>query len=569
MNKHDFYKELMSQYTFDEEKIRRNAKRASSASFLMRNSKWMPLATAAAVFMMVFVGNMAINNSRNIGNNNQFHVAPSQTSFVSENERINDATNTEDLITAGNFDNANATMYISFAKPLTYSELEENLPSSVDIIALWSGGFVNAENAQAPDDFFTGAKVSATKDLFPDLRTREAFSFVELDNIVNDSNFQPINTVQRPIETTENDTDIINPDNTTAETPDNNEINLQPPVVTTNIPQNDGTQNEQTPNTETPVTDEPVTPPSVPDEPVIPDGPQTMLEIAVNNGISVDFITENKFILLTRTQVLLYEISTINERAVEQVAQSFDTHNPQITFMDKTSGTLLIIGSDAFGRKTDLFIADGISGELRRLDTSNVTQGQTEIGYAVYNYSNGEIILKAQNASMNMLFAARNEGFGWFFDKLEESENELTILASTDNGFIYAQSSNNGTKIFRFNTIRLTAEEVNIGIEGRITGFERSPGAKNFAVIAEGNTAYIWLASSGTLATNSIEASQIRFHRYSSTIFNDGQGRWYTVQGTQITAISASEADTAKKPEFSATYKLLDISPALVRIDII
>lgn len=583
MNKHDFYKELMSQYTFDQEKIRRNAKRASSASFLARNSKWLPLASAAAVFLIVLVGSVVLNGRQGsfIGGEDGDRSRGLPSAFISDQERFDAMTHMEELIISGNFEPVKANMYISFVKPLTYREAETalNLAASdtgaVEIVSFFSDGWVSAETAQSSGAFYTAVKVFAAKDLYIIIGNRAEFSAVEFDDLMNDENFQPISTTRTPditelpvvtIPFVDDQTppDSGNPSENppvTGDTP--NDVMNPPSTDNTPVITQPGTSDSPTQTTPPLVAD----PPNPPDEPAEPSEPPTMLEIAVSSAVSADFITENRLTVLTRNQVLLYEITRSGNRITSEIAQSFDTHNPKVTYTDMETGTLLIIGSDAFGRQTDFFIADGISGELRRLDTSNVTSGQTDISYAIYN--NGEIILKAQSATTHAIYAAKRDGSSWFFERLEESEDRLIILGRTGGGFLYAQVSDNGeTAIRRYNTARFNSEETDLGITLNNPRFERSPDAGNFAIITNDGM-YIWNAAQSALIEFNAGFEHIRFHRYSGSVITDGAGRWFMLSGTDIVSTTEAAADTfAGKPSYSSAYNLREIAPMQVRIDV-
>ena len=440
MNKHDFYKELMSQYTFDESKIRRNAKRASSASFFTRNSKWLPLATAAAVFTIVFVGNIFMNGNR----------ADITDNSLGDIER----------------------------RPLHSEGLIPTIPSLDENITPF-----------APDD----------DDTNPAVRINPA---IEDDD-------DDINVTIDPV-----DTPVVpGDDNTDEPSDDTNDTDDRNPVIHINPDDTDDL------------------PAGLDEDPDDTDA-QTILEIDTDNVQTAGFITENRLVMLTRNQVQLYDITEKDGLITYELAQSFDTHNPRINFTDRDSGTQLIIGSDAFGRQTDLFIADGTNGSLRRLDTSNVTQGMTDISYAVYN--NGSIILKAQSASTHSIYAANRGSTGWSFELLVECTNRISILSRAANGFFYAIFEDD-IKVYRYSMSSSEVSEVNTGTFLSSTiRFERSHDAGSFAAVSA-----------------------------------DGQRNWYRVQDMQLTEIAESDANqVGNRPVYSERYSVLDITPAQVRIEI-
>ena len=60
MDSREFYRQLMQQYTFDEKKIKRNAKRASADSGARRFLKWLPAACTAAM-LAITIGVVSLN----------------------------------------------------------------------------------------------------------------------------------------------------------------------------------------------------------------------------------------------------------------------------------------------------------------------------------------------------------------------------------------------------------------------------------------------------------------------------------------------------------------------------
>ena len=511
MNKHDFYKEIMSQYTFDEEKILKNAKRASSASFLARNSKWLPLVSAACLLItaVAVILPMALNDDGG------FVTPPPVSHTASAEDRM---LYMADIIRAGGITNEKKEIYLSFEEAMTPDELNAVLSDvasedgSLELLALWNGGFVDA--AQAGNTFYNGAKISAFDNLYFELYARAEFSAVEFkSDMVNDSNFQPI-----------------------VNTPD--PVNL--PYPTDPIDPID-----------------PVDPIDDPADPI-----QEFIELNIEGAQSVNFITENRFVVLTGSQIQLYEVTknADNKHGIKAVT-GYVAANPAIVYTDARTGTLLILGGDAFGQRTELFIAEGESGELKQLNVF----GTGDIISAIYR--NGEIVVGTANA---IYVASRNGGY--YFSVAEETEmDSLTVLGFTNGGFMYARNHFSETRIYRFNTANFISEEVDAGLWG-ISGeysFVRSPNAGNFAVITNEGT-YIWNASLSALSDLVPDASSVRFHRYSGNFITDGKGNWYQIQGTQLIPTTEREADElSPKQEFSSSYKILEITSSTVKIDIV
>ncbi|MCL1824007.1 MAG: hypothetical protein FWG44_07365 [Oscillospiraceae bacterium] len=611
MNKYDFYKEIMEKYTFDEEKICKNAKRASSASFMSRNAKWMPLATAAALIVVIIGGMMFLNKPID---GEEITLAS-----VSDDERINAMIKWEERILLGGYSDGKSYMYISFNEPMTYKQLDSALSlaatdTGVQIISLWdrSNGFTDAEivRRDMPDASFTAAKVLIADELYFELRLRPEFKAVELEGVINDENFSPmenvpnhsdvprppvtIPSVPEPNDNTPDDkpdmtlnienseenetseeTDSTNPadiDNNNSDEPVENNENpgIQEPDDNQTSEENpaderpDDINNDNNP--ENPASDEPNPQPNPPEE----KPKQVLLEAEVRDVTSVSFINENKFVVLTPNQILLYEIITAGsgERSWQScgVAESFHAVHPKVSYVDSKTGTMIIISNDEYGRQTGLFIADGENGTLNRINVSGITQNYTDISYAFY--SHGDIVLKAQDITgYNALFIASKHN-GYSFTKVAESEDKLIILNQNNGNFMYAHVPGDAnTRIYNYNNESGISEEVYLGISGEFS-FARSPDVKNFAVITASDHVYIWNEASGRLTDNCITGTYVRFHRYSGNMFNSGAGEWYKIIGTEIVTATESEADQITgKTDFSTSYRLYEITTDGIKIE--
>jgi hypothetical protein len=94
----------------------------------------------------------------------------------------------------------------------------------------------------------------------------------------------------------------------------------------------------------------------------------------------------------------------------------------------------------------------------------------------------------------------------------------------------------------------------------------RSNDGSNFAVITDNGT-YIWNAALGVLADDAIDAYDVRFHRHSASVISDDRGNWYILQGTTLFHASEEEAEAmTRKPVFSSTYRLSELTPSSVKI---
>jgi hypothetical protein len=483
----------MSEYTFDEEKIRRNAKRASSRPFFLRDTRWLPLATAAALLITVFGGYALLSSQAG-----EEIVQPGGT--ISLADRLNDKINNEKIILTETLTTESSYMYISFARPLTYRELDTALSlaasdtGSIRIILLWNGSFIQAQEARndTAELTYTGAKVRAANNLYLALSARAEFSWVEFEGIVNDDNFEPLIPTE---------TDNIPP------------FIPAPPPPTNNTP--DPSPGDD-PNSGTD--------PSPGDDPI----EITLLKISVENALSVEFLSDSRFIILTTNSVLLYEITETDGRRGFEVIKNYEAANPKISYADLGSGSLVIIGGDENGRQTCLFLADGASGELIKLDTAGITgEAFSDISYAFFK--NGDIVLKAIGAGNNAIFAAKQSA-NYAFEKIEESTDRLIILTFTGADFIIARVQEDATTLYRYCMETYDAAELEHGIGGEIT-FWRSSNLVSFAVQAEDDVS------------------------------------WFKLDGAELAPTEDGEIN-ARRTCPSASYRLYEITAAEVRIEV-
>jgi hypothetical protein len=488
-------------------------------------------------------------------------IEPQPTSgYVSEIERMNEIIKAEGLLVSPPVGHIaeKRDMYISFAEPMTHAEFDSVIGEvspdggTIEIISLWSSEFVAVNTAMADTGaFFTGAKINAYDSVYFQLRGRSEFSVVEFEGLINDMNFRPI---------------AILP-----------ELTGEPPVTTQPVTDNQPAEPGEPAEPADPI--EPAEPaePTEPTDPVEPAEPgiglieDEVLEIDMAGVVSIDFISDSRFVLLTGSQILLYEIVEDSDgRHDYKALAGFIAVNPTVIFTDIKTGTLLIAGGDAFGRQTYLFIADAVSGELLQLDTESMTQNGMEINTALYR--DGEIIVGINNATLSAIYIAG--GSGGYFSKLEETGDVLTLLSFTNDGFIYARNFGGTTRLLTYDTARHVSGEVTAGAGTELPNgelkFVRSPDAGNFAVISITEGAYIWNIKLNALSEYPLMTSDIRFHKYSGDFFTAADGSWYMLQGTQV--LPATEADAGEqiqKPVFEAGHRLLDITPTLARIEIV
>ena len=128
MNRNEFYKQLMSEYTFDADKVRENAKRGK------KRQKLTPLyvgMSAAAAAMVVTVGTIAMTN---LGRNDGVSLTDTGLTTLSASDRLSHALQ---QLEQERESSESKYFLVTFAKPLTPAQaqriLTETGVSMVDI----------------------------------------------------------------------------------------------------------------------------------------------------------------------------------------------------------------------------------------------------------------------------------------------------------------------------------------------------------------------------------------------------------------------------------------------------
>jgi hypothetical protein len=208
MNRKDFYKELMKDYTFDSAKVRRAAKRSSLriVSPLSKRRWWHIPSTVAVAAVALTLGLYAFfydaENSLQIGTFAELSVQ----------ERVIRA----ELTRSGN---ETATMFLSFNNSLTFSEMVYTLDSisdtDIEVKAVYimneDGTVSSLSIPQELDKIkdvdasqIIGAKVSAPGAYRKELSQQQSVAFVEVENDkINDTTFVPLAAIEGAIKEVE------------------------------------------------------------------------------------------------------------------------------------------------------------------------------------------------------------------------------------------------------------------------------------------------------------------------------------------------------------------------------
>lgn len=222
MNKNEFYKQLMSEYSFDADKIRENAKRGKNA-----RQKLQPMyigMTAAAAALVVTVGTLA---AVNLTKDNGVSLTDSGLATLSANDRVIHAI---EQLEKERGSEESKDFLVNFAAPMSPAEVQAVLTGAVDgsmpVKTLYFADGTKMTNTDSIGKVFTsgtasqitGAAVYCTGDTAAKLQSDPAVFLVESMTESDYENAAPVNISE--VDTSE----VTLPDNSNVVAPPRSRI---------------------------------------------------------------------------------------------------------------------------------------------------------------------------------------------------------------------------------------------------------------------------------------------------------------------------------------------------------
>ncbi|MCL2754740.1 MAG: hypothetical protein FWD35_03350 [Oscillospiraceae bacterium] len=208
MNRREFYKELMREYTFDSAKVRRYAKLgvSSSKQSSLRTSpsrnnrhKWRVPVTAAAAALALVLGLQVILSDLFWGG------VPTVPSFNPQDAHGRMENAQQSLSQMSNLSFGTRTLFLSFNDSITFTTMQNTLDSVSDtgniviesVYVLENSGKVEIVEAQRQEigdlGGIVGARVNAPVTLIGDLSRQSEVALVEVSTEqLNENNFVPL-----------------------------------------------------------------------------------------------------------------------------------------------------------------------------------------------------------------------------------------------------------------------------------------------------------------------------------------------------------------------------------------
>lgn len=486
MNKNEFYKQLMSEYTFDAEKIRENAKRGKNS-----RQKLQPMyigMSAAAAVCVVTVGTIA---AVNLGRNDGVSLTDTGLTQLSASDRLSNALA---QLEKERGCSESKDYLVTFSSPMTPAQAQEiltregNIPvkqlyfsdgtktsSSKEIEKIFKGGSYN----------ITGAAVFCSGSLAAQLQNDPAVFLIEAMEKSDFQNAVPINpeeiqTVEVTLPVPEVTEPVVTPPLPTIPTPDS-EPTSEPETSEPKTEESDGTAeptdetteqdgtSEETVTTEAateeddglpteeiivPPTEEVSTPteetqpdepqqpepvvPSVPTGVTLPASPSAEVRNTYIDAESAFFLSNDVLFVKNDTGIALY----LYENGTEKQICSADIENAKIAWASENGRRLIISGTSELGSRNRLLLASADGETIIDLAAEDIVMNGSLTGIG-YNADSKLLALCFKEEGMYYICTARlgSDNSLEFLGTPVESSDKLALAACSGDSIYYTETA--------------------------------------------------------------------------------------------------------------------------------
>ena len=594
MNKNDFYKELMTQYALDPEKIRMNALKQAKKPTWQRvvGDYWRPAMGAAAAVAVTVAGVTYANRS----SAPDITVEPDEV--LSASQRLIEA---EQNYYNNSGEETFSDIYVTFIEPVSYNEIIMALSTVADagefeLCSIYTDmdryedeeiiDFVaNRSNEEAA----IAAKLSLPSSFYRDIQDLSIVYLAELGSAeINDDTFVPIpvededplgNDLMNIVTTTENPVVTTTPfsfesSETTpkqlpviGESADSNTITTRPPVTGNGNEAEESVETEESAETtdvsetediaettEITEVEDPVdaeTPNEEETSAVTTDAPETspeettttyyrgevglmteIYELNVKNSLETH-IAGNNAVVLTKSEAYLY---TFGGFAAHQNSEIISVSNPKLAL--KNDSFIILTGCREDGVRSMLSVVNLANDTVYTYDAS-ANIGECEIGSIQYSMNSGKYFMKAVSANSTLVYELTIDG-AVYFRPLAEIDGPVS-LAGYKNDLLYLATAdkNMSTRLYSFNCVDGTSVE--IAAFPSTAKIKRSADFESFAVIpSDGSTSFILDANLGMLVATAVDENVALITNGGETFFRLN-GAYYKIDSTS-TVIAADRA---------------------------
>lgn len=546
MDRNEFYKKLLENYTLDNDKIKCNAKRMGKKRRVAPIYKITGVASAAAV--MIIAGCVAFSV---LNNDNPLTLSP----YTDPEIAIARLQAAEDNFRNSNYkDEDDIEMYVSFAEPLSSNAVymvfsAVNDLGEIDCKLLYAvdgkiANCVTGENSLSSEELVSGAKIVAPAEYFYSLTELKAVSLVELKtDDITDENFIPLSEKEaQAAETTVAITEATLPEEIllpSETTPEITTTQTDVPEVTTEITETSDVS--------------PLTP---------YDNPLNDNYSIPSTAISAYFISNSDLLVLTDTSVELYHFTAESAPSIEKIY----VDKPKISWSNAEYTSMFITGCDSTKLRTKLIYVNGANPTLS--DISNIVVGG-EITGITYSEKENAIIFKVTNDNTSKIIVATRKG-----EALENTEavtynGPVAALAYSAGTLYYSATDVEASATSLMSTDIATGENKLISTYPSTVKFTKSYRLDSVAVSVV-NEAGVTETKIFNTADNSFRTVEVvgavKFSAQNSNVFADDEKR-YMITADGVVEISEKEASAYDIKPLGSEHFTFTIGESAVTIN--
>ena len=560
MNKNDFYKELMTSYALDPEKIRMNAiKQAKKPAWQRVASTYWKPAMGIAAAAAVTVGAVAFTNRPSAPD---VIVAPEAA--LSASQRLIDAE--KSYYNPGD-EELYANVYVTFMEPVSYSEILMAISAvedsgDIELCSVYlenqviSGSDIEAYAAEhADDDSAVAAKLSLPVAYYRDIQDLSIVYLAELGSAeINDDTFVPIAVddgdplendhlsivppvTSAPVVTTTpfsfEEIPVTTPEERPVIGESDNNSTVVPPVTTTVKDEAPEIIEEVTETTTTTAAPE-----TTPEETTTTyyRGDVGLLteiyELNVENALNT-YIAGDNVVVLTKEQAYIYTIGGYGS----QYGNAVDVMNPKLAY--KSSDRIILTGCNAEGKRNIIISVNAANDSYMVYDAST-NIGTNEIASVSYCETADKFYLKAVSQTSSLVYELHIlSDTELSFRPLVEVQAPISVAGSSgDILYFTTTAGTDRTTLYSFNCLDGTLLEY-ADFAG-VAKIKRSDDFRSFAILVSDGTSFIFDVE--TVKLVSVQADD------SVQITADGSETFFTANGAIYKLNVAGEICEADRP---------------------
>ncbi len=591
MTEKEFYRELMSRYALDPEKIRAGALKQAKKPAWQKFAAdyWKPAAGVAAAVALT-VSAVGYMNARSSGPD----IKVDPASALSAAQRLSEAE--QNYFNLQSSENRIVNIYITFREPVSCNDIVMAFSGIADMgeidyeaLYLTDGTIkgtdaVSEYKAEYGDEKNVAAvKISTLSMYYRSIQDLSSVYLAEMgSDEINDDTFCPI--------TVEDNDPLINdqyyittstalttaPVTTTSfsfdsekvteevsvpaigESADNASNTLKPPAAS----------DSDDPEEENPEDDEEFDEPDETTSAAQETTPETTIEVPANEitsttyyGSDVGLLTEiyelnvlnsietvvsgDNAVVLTKNGVYLYTLGGIIR---DQGGASAELSSPKIAF--RNENRIIITGCGAGGARNLISVADLANDELHTYDVS-ANLGSAELGTIHYSAAQDKYFVKAISETSSFIYEVQiSSETGIQFRPLMDAQAPVSVVGCKNSAlYLTMLDALTGTKLYSFDMT--TGEITELAAFGKTMKIRRGDDFESFALISDTDK-YIFDANKGMLVSAEQLNENVRITNKDGLTYFKVDGFIYEISADSsiCTAVGTVEFADEEKSEF-------------------